>query len=597
MSTVINRRDLDFLLYEFLNVEEVCERDLYADHDRASFDAVLDLAQQIAEEKFAPIAAKLDENEPEFDGEKVHILPEVKEAHNAYIEAGFMSASCTYEDGGMQLPLTIAQAARAIFCSANIPALGYLGLTNSAANMLQTWGSEELKKKFLPPMRNGRFYGTMCLSEPHAGSNLADIRTRAEPQEDGTYRLYGTKMWISGGEHDLSENIIHMVLAKTPGGPAGVKGISLFLVPKYRLDENGKAGERNGVALVGLNHKMGYRGTTNTLLNFGEKEPCVGYLMGAEHEGLKCMFHMMNEARIGVGMGAVMLGYAGYLHSLAYAKERPQGRLPGEKDPSAPQVNIIEHADVKRMLLQQKAYVEGGLSLTLYCGKLVDDAKTGDAALKKDLAIFMDLLTPIVKAWPSDFCLKANELAIQVLGGAGYTRDYPVERLYRDNRLNPIHEGTNGIQGMDLLGRKVRINDGYGYQLLVRYVEETVAQANKVDSLKEYAKALQQALNALTATTDHLKSVAATQIRLATANATIYLNAFGHIVVAWLWLKQGLAAERGLAGAVGDDVDFYQGKMSACRYFYRYELPSIHTDLALLDQLDDTCLTMSVASF
>ncbi|MCW8196783.1 acyl-CoA dehydrogenase [Proteobacteria bacterium 005FR1] len=597
MSSTINRRDLDFLLYEVLNVEELCERELWSDHDRTSFDAVLDLADQIAEEKFLPLAAQLDEHEPEFDGEKVHILPGVKEAHEAYIEAGFMAAHVSNEDGGMQLPLTVSHAAQAIFSSANISALAYLGLTKSAANMLDVWGSDQLKQKYLPHMRSGRFYGTMCLSEPHAGSNLADIRTRAEPQEDGSYRLYGTKMWISGGEQDISENIVHMVLAKVPGAPAGVKGISLFLVPKYRLDENGNSAERNGVNLVGLNHKMGYRGTTNTLLNFGEKEPCVGYLMGKENEGLKCMFHMMNESRISVGMGAVTLGYAGYMHSLQYAKERPQGRLPGEKDPNSPQVNIIKHADVKRMLLQQKAYVEGGLYLALFCDKLVDDIRTGDAAQQKDLAIFMDLLTPIVKAWPSDYCLKANELAIQVLGGAGYTRDYPVERLYRDNRLNPIHEGTNGIQGMDLLGRKVRMNDGYGYQLLVRYLNETIAEAKNTEPLNEYAQSLEHALQALSATTEHLTSAASEDIKLATANSTVYLNAFGHVVVAWQWLKQALAANRGLAAAQGDDQDFYRGKLAACRYFYRYELPQIHTQLALLDQLDDTCLNMPEASF
>lgn len=597
MSSTLNRRDLDFLLYEFLKVEELCEREMWSEHDRNGFDAVLDLAEQIAEEKFLPNAAKLDENEPQFDGEKVHLPPEVKEAHEAYIEAGFMSAHCSYEEGGMQLPLTINQAARAIFASANIASLAYLSLTNSAANMLSVWGSEELKEKFLGPMRSGRFYGTMCLSEPHAGSNLADIRTRAEPQPDGTYHLYGTKMWISGGEHDLSENIVHMVLAKIPGGPPGVKGISLFVVPKYRLDEQGNPAESNGVTLAGLNHKMGYRGTTNTLLNFGEKEPCVGYLMGKEHDGLRCMFHMMNEARIGVGMGAVTLGYAGYMHSLAYAKERPQGRLPGEKDPESPQVNIIEHADVKRMLLQQKAYVEGGLALTLYCGKLLDDARTGDPAEREDLALFMDLLTPIVKAWPSEYCLKANEIAIQVLGGAGYTRDYPVERLYRDNRLNPIHEGTNGIQGMDLLGRKVRMKGGYAYQLLVQRVEATIEEAAAVAELKEYADALAQVMTALTATTKGLSEAAETQMRLATANATIYLNSFGHVVVAWLWLQQAMAAQAALGSAEGDDKMFYQGKLAACRYFFRYELPQVHTNLALLDQLDDTCLAMPVEAF
>ncbi len=597
MSTIMNRRDLAFLLYEFLNCEELCERDKYADHDRTSFDAVLDLAMQIAEEKFEPIAATLDENEPHFDGEKVEILPEVKKAHEAYIEAGFMSAGSDYEDGGMQLPLTITQAARAIFSSANIACLAYVGLTNSAANMLNTWGSKALKDKFLPHMRSGRFYGTMCLSEPHAGSNLADIRTRAEPQGDGTYKIVGTKMWISGGEQDISENIVHMVLAKIPGGPPGVKGISLFVVPKFRVDDEGNCGDRNGVSLVGLNHKMGYRGTTNTLLNFGEKEPCIGELMGPEHDGLKVMFHMMNEARIGVGMGAVTLGYAGYLNSLEYAKERPQGRLPGGKDPNAPQVNIIEHADIKRNLLQQKAYVEGGLSLTLYCGKLVDDARTGDPEQKKDLDILMDVLTPIVKAWPSDYCLKANELAIQVLGGAGYTRDYPVERLYRDNRLNPIHEGTNGIQGMDLLGRKVRMKDGYGYQLLLKTIQQAIDEAQGVDTLQEYAQALSASCEALTETTGKLTKAFGDDVLLATANSTEYLNAFGHIVMAWLWLKQATVAEKGLQSAQGDDVNFYKGKLAACRYFYRYELPSVYTRFELLNQLDDTCLNMAVDEF
>jgi len=296
-------------------------------------------------------------------------------------------------------------------------------------------------------------------------------------------------------------------------------------------------------------------------------------------------------------MGAVMLGYAGYLHSLAYAKDRPQGRLPGSKDPNAPQVNIIEHADVKRMLLQQKAYVEGGLSLTLYCGKLVDDARTGDPERKKDLELLMDVLTPIVKAWPSDYCLKANELAIQVLGGAGYTRDYPVERLYRDNRLNPIHEGTNGIQGMDLLGRKVRMKDGYGYQLLMSTIQRTIVEAQNFKSLEEYSLSLTRACEALTTTTKLLTDAMSDNVLLATANSTVYLNAFGHIIVAWLWLQQAVATEKGLKNATGDDVSFYQGKLAACRYFFRYELPTVHTSFELLNKMDDTCLNIANDEF
>lgn len=598
MSTITNRRDIEFLLYEWLQTEALCQREKYADHDKEGFDAVLDLAQQIAEEKFEPIAAMLDENEPEFDGEKVHIMPEVKDAHNAFIEAGFLSAGNDFDEGGMQLPITVLQTVRSMFAAANTPAMGYLSLTNSAANMLSTWGSEELKSRFLPHMRSGRFYGTMCLSEPHAGSNLADIRTRAEPQDDGSYKIYGTKMWISGGEHDLSENIVHMVLAKIPGGPSGVKGISLFVVPKFQvLDDEGTLGERNGVNLVGLNHKMGYRGTTNTLLNFGEKEPCVGYLMGEEHQGLQCMFHMMNEARIFVGLGAVMYGYTGYLHSLAYAKERPQGRLPDCRDPESPQVNIIEHADVKRMLLQQKAYVEGGLALALYCGRILDDMRSDDQANKAELALLMDLMTPLVKAWPSDYCLKANELAIQVLGGAGYTRDYPVERFYRDNRLNPIHEGTNGIQGMDLLNRKVRMKDGAAFKIYQQRMRDTIASTKDDALLGEYSTILESVLEATIKTTEKLLSMDKSEVRLATANATIYLRAFGQMTVGWLWLEQAMIANRAMSNSSGSDKNFYQGKLSACRYFYRYEMPAIHVDLDLLNDIDDTCLVMSEASF
>lgn len=597
MSTIINRRDLDFLLYEFLKAEELCERELYTDHDKETFSAVIDLAEQVAEEKFAPLAVEMDINEPEFVDGKVEMMPGIREAHEAYIEAGFLTASNKAEEGGMQLPLVISQAARSIFTSANISLLAYLGLTNGAANMLNAWGTDELKAKYLPDMRNGRSYGTMCLSEPHAGSNLADIRTRAEPQGDGTYHLKGTKMWISGGDQELSENIIHMVLAKIPGGPAGVKGISLFLVPKRKVDDNGNITGSNGVTLAGLNHKMGYRGTTNTLLNFGEDEPAVGYLVGAEHDGLRCMFHMMNEARIGVGMGAVMLGYAGYLYSLQYAKERPQGRPIDNRDPETPQVNIIEHADVKRMLLQQKSYVEGGLALALYCGKLIDDQRTGDAEKKAERALLMDLLTPIVKAWPSDYCLKANELAIQVLGGYGYTREYPVERLYRDNRLNPIHEGTNGIQGIDLLGRKVVMKDGAALKVLLGEYNKTIEEAKTLPDLVEYAEALEKAIAALLKTTTKVAPELKGNAKLATANANAYLHAFGHMIVSWMWLMQAIEAQKALPGAVGDDKAFYEGKLGACRYFFRYELPVVHSQFELVSQLDDTCVNMSVDSF
>ncbi len=358
------------------------------------------------------------------------------------------------------------------FQAANVGTSGYPFLTMANANLLLAHGSPEQIETWVGPMLEGRYFGTMCLSEPGAGSSLADVTTRAEPQPDGTYRLFGNKMWISAGEHELSENIVHLVLARVAGAPDGVKGLSLFIVPKVLPD-----GTRNDVTLAGLNHKMGFRGTTNTLLNFGEKGGAVGDLVGEEGRGLAAMFHMMNEARIGVGLGAMALGYTGYLKSLQYAKERLQGRAPGAAGTPVP---IAEHADVKRMLLAQKSYVEGALALLLYCSRLVDEEKTAETADERDAAhLLLDVLTPIAKSWPSQWCLAANDLAIQVHGGYGYTRDYDVEQHYRDNRLNPIHEGTHGIQGQDLLGRKVVMQGGAGLLALVGAIDETIARAGR----------------------------------------------------------------------------------------------------------------------
>ena len=440
----------------------------------------------------------------------------------------------------------------------------------------------------------------MCLSEPQAGSSLGDIKTRATPLPNGGYAICGNKMWISGGEHDLSENIVHHVLARIDGAPAGVKGISLFIVPKYRVNADGSLGAKNGVRLMGLNHKMGYRGTTNTALSFGEQGDCVGELVGAPGQGLACMFHMMNEARIGVGLSAVALASAGYRYSLDYAKTRLQGRPASNKNPEAKPVAIIEHSDVRRMLLQQKAYVEGGLALCLYCARLVDEELANpDEQVRADAHLLLDILTPIAKAWPSEFCLEANKLAIQVLGGYGYTRDYPVERLYRDNRLNPIHEGTNGIQGLDLLGRKVLMQNGAALKLLLGRIQASIASAlaSGDAALTEYADALAKAIDAATRTTMTLGAVAAQgKLDLFLANAHLYLEMMGHTVIAWLWLEQAELATKALPGASAADQDYYQGKRWACRYFIRHELPKALRQAELLATLDDTTLNLPIAA-
>ncbi|HWK16988.1 MAG TPA: acyl-CoA dehydrogenase [Solirubrobacteraceae bacterium] len=597
-STLLSRRDLRFLLHEWLGVERLSERPRYADQSAELYDDVLELAEQLASDKFAPHNRSADAAEPSIGADgRVVLVPEVKPAVQAFAEAGLLGTTMPESVGGMGLPHVIGSAAFAWFQAANVGTSGYPFLTVGAANLLLANGSREQIETWVTPMVEGRFFGTMCLSETQAGSSLADITTRAEPQADGTYRLFGTKMWISGGDHELSENIVHLVLAKLPGGPAGVKGISLLIVPRFLVEEDGSLGARNDVVLAGLNHKMGYRGTVNTVLGFGEgtyqpggQRGAVGYLVGEEHRGLTYMFHMMNEARIGVGLGATCLGYTGYLKALRYARERPQGRLLTARDPSSPQVPIIEHADVKRMLLAQKAYVEGALALVLYCGKLLDDEQSlEDEEARAKAHLLLEVLTPITKSWPSQWCLEANSLAIQVHGGYGYAREYDVEQHYRDNRLNPIHEGTHGIQGLDLLGRKVTMQGGAGLGLLTEAIGATVKRATSAGGeaavLGEQLGAALQRLLEVTA-----QAWGSGEVAPVLANATAYLEATGHTVVAWLWLEQWLAAD-------GKEGDFYDGKRQAARYFFRTELPKTGPQLDLLARLDRTSLEMQDAWF
>ncbi|NLD70175.1 MAG: acyl-CoA dehydrogenase [Limnobacter sp.] len=637
-SKILSRRDLDFLVHEWLDASALTERERYAEHSRQTFDAAMDTCEKIATDHFYPINRLLDLEEPSFDGEHVQTPAELKHALEVFNEAGLMAAGQDFELGGMQLPCVVEKACFAWFKAASVAASAYPFLTIGNANLLLAHGTPEQIDRWVRPMMEGRFYGTMCLSEPQAGSSLSDIRTRAEPQPDGSYRLFGNKMWISGGEQDLSENIVHLVLAKIPGPDGkpvpGVKGISLFVVPKVLVADDGSLGERNDVVLAGLNHKMGYRGTTNTLLNFGEgkfrpggQAGAIGWLVGEPGRGLTCMFHMMNEARIGVGLGATVLGYTGYLHALDYARNRPQGRPPQGKDPSSPQVPIVEHADVRRMLLAQKAWVEGALALNLFCARLIDDERTHpDAGERARAHRLLELLTPICKSWPSQWCLEANSLAIQVHGGYGYTRDYNVEQYYRDNRLNPIHEGTHGIQGLDLLGRKVRLDEGRLLADFVARVRETVTRATQgaggdggerrsaadggerrdpADGGDRAAGAEWHAFGqAVAATGERItdtvrKLYGANDLDVTLANASVFLEAFGHWVVSWIWLEQALAAQAALgrAGLAETDRDFYLGKLQAARWFLRWELPRVAPMLDLLDSLDTSTLEMRDAWF
>ena len=591
---LINPRDLRFQLYELLDVEAMTQRQRFAEHSRETFDAALETAGQIAAEQFAPHNRKGDENEPVFRDGAAETIAETKTAWRAFAEAGFLAAHHDAEAGGMQLPTTIQQACQGHFYAANVASAAYPMLTIAAGNLLKAHGSAEQQAQWLPRLLDGRSAGTMALTEPHAGSSLGDLRTKAVPQADGSYRIVGNKIYISGGEQDITDNIVHMVIARIEGEPAGVKGISLFIVPKYRPDANGEPGEHNDVTLAGLLHKMGYRGTTSTVLSFGDNGDCHGYLVGEPNKGLTYMFHMMNEARIGVGVGAAMLAYTGYLHSLDFARQRPQGR-PVTAKGSGSQVPIIQHPDVRRMLLAQKAYAEGALALCLYASTLFDDSTTAPVADDRaEAQELLDLLTPVVKSWTAEYGCKANDLAIQVLGGSGYTRDYPVEQFYRDNRLNPIHEGTNGIQALDLLGRKMAQNNGAGFEALLERVRRSIAEARKTELAAPLAAELERALATVERTAGSLMTAMGEQgPERVLANAWIYLDLMGRFVVGWLWLRQATVAARALGQAAAADTAFYRGKLQAAQYYLRWELPQIEHHSRLLTGLDDTCLAMA----
>ncbi|CAM3913001.1 acyl-CoA dehydrogenase [Roseateles saccharophilus] len=589
------RETLEFLLYDWLRAADLTARERFADHSRETFGAVLDTSERIAREKLAPFYRLMDIEEPRFDGERVHLPAATLDAVNALVDSGMLAAAQDYDVGGMQLPCLVETAAHAFVSMANVHAGSYAVLTTCNANLLMEHGSERQREVFAKTLLAGQWFGTMCLSEPQAGSSLSDVMTRAELEDENDplgarYRLRGNKMWISGGEHELRENIVHLVLAKIPGPDGkpvpGTKGISLFIVPKQMVGIDGQlTGERNDIALAGLNHKLGHRGTTNCLLNFGEgrhmpggRAGAVGYLVGKPGEGLRCMFFMMNEMRIGVGLGATMLGYAGFEASLEYAKQRPQGRpmTAAGKDSASPQRPIIEHADVRRMLLAQKSYAEGALALELYCARLVDELNTGDA--KAEAQALLDVLIPIAKSWPSEWCLEGNSLAIQVLGGYGYTRDFPVEQYWRDQRLNMIHEGTHGIQALDLLGRKVVQQGGASLAALAARMQQTIARAMQTGWAPE-ANQLAAALAQVGGATKKAWSTGEPEEAL--ANATPYMQAFGHTVLAWIWLDVALT--------VGGDSDFAHGKRAAARYFFAYELPKIGAWLDVVARRELLC--------
>ena len=585
-------RNLKFLLHEVFQVSQLTQYPYFKDHDKDSFDMVLDATKQIADNILHPTYTEMDVQEPDLIEGKVAVHPAIGQYIKAMGESGMIGSSFSYDKGGMQLPHSIESAISFILAAANNAPTMYTGLSAGSARLIATFGGDALKERYLPNMLNGTWQGTMCLTEPQAGSSLSDISTTAVPVGDGSYKIKGQKIFISAGDHDQSENVIHLLLARIEGAPLGTKGISLFVVPKFRID--GEKPVFNDVNNAGIYHKMGQKATPAMHLTFGDKDACLGYLVGEANQGLKYMFLMMNEARLGVGLLGASIASAAYYASLEYALERPQGRRLDEKDQkNTPQSLIVHHPDVRRMLLFQKSVVEGGLSLVLECARYADMMHVTEGEERARYELLLDLLTPIAKTFPAEYGIKAVSEGMQVFGGYGYCRDFPLEQMYRDIRITSIYEGTTGIQSQDLLGRKVTMKGGQALMALAQEIQQSLGEASTFDDLKKYVELLQKEMGRFQQVTQRLVGIAMKgEIELFLSDASLFMEMSSLLVVAWQWLKQATVAKRALVtGAQGEEAKFYESKLHTMRYFFAYELPKMKSLATRL--LDEEVITLS----
>ncbi|HET8722896.1 MAG TPA: acyl-CoA dehydrogenase [Anaeromyxobacteraceae bacterium] len=574
-NPLLDDRGLEFVLYDALGAADLASLPHFADHGRETFDAWIDLCRRFARDVLFPAYRPLDEEPPVLRDGAVRVHPRMREIWPRMCELGVIAASRPAAVGGQQLPATVALAANLYLMAGNCAAYAYAGLTSGAAHLVEAFGSPELRERWLGPLHEGRFAGTMALTEPQAGSSLADVRTRATPRGDH-FLLSGSKIFISGGDQDVTANVVHMVLARIDGAPAGTKGVSLFLVPKLRPGESPGSFEPNDVGVAGLIHKIGWKGLPSVVLSLGESGDCRGWLLGEPGRGLAAMFQMMNEARIMVGANGVATASAAYLESLAYARERPQGRPLASRDPLSPQVPIVEHADVRRMLLRQKAIVEGGLALVLAAALQADRAEHDpDPDARHRSRLVLDLLTPVAKSFPAERGFESTALALQIHGGYGYSSEYLPEAWLRDQKLNSIHEGTTGIQGLDLLGRKAVAEGGAALAALAGEIEAACARAERAGVDPSWIAAVREAVAEVGALTADLaaRGLAGDPEGMLVHSAD-YLDVVSTVVVAWLWLLQGAAAREALSAGRGQR-DLLEGKLAAARYWIRSELPRI----------------------
>ncbi|MCP4459520.1 MAG: acyl-CoA dehydrogenase [Cytophagales bacterium] len=580
----MSMENIKFLLYNVHNLESLFTHDRFKEYNRESIDMMMDAAKDYGDKELLPYLEEMDRQGCVYENGEVTIPPQIAKVFSYFGETGWINATESYDHGGMQLPHMVHHAGGFIYAAANNSAIGYSTLAGGAANLIVSFGSEEQFQKYVKKMWEGKWQGTMALTEPDAGSSLSDITTTAKRQEDGKFKITGQKIFISGGDYKEADNVIHLMLARIEGAPKGARGISLFIVPKRRIDEDGSL-QANDVTTAGIFHKMGQRAYVTTHLIMGEKDDCIGHLVGSENLGLKYMFQMMNAARIEVGLTGAAIASAAYYASLEYAQERSQGRLPSSKDPIEPPTSILNHADVRRMLFFQKAIVEGSISLVLECSKLIDLIDVSDEKEKEDYQLLLEILTPIVKTYPSEMGIQSVSTGLQCLGGYGFCVDFPLEQFHRDIRITTLYEGTTGIQSLDLLGRKMMMQDGKAAKLLFGEISKTLNEAKEFEKSKRHAISLFNTLNDFQQVLNRLIGLAVKgQTNEFLADANLFMELSGIIVIGWQWIKQGIAAEKALKSGDGD-AKYFESKIKTMDYYFAYELPK---SKGLVTRLMDT---------
>ena len=575
------RKNIDFILHDVLEVEELCKNDYFKNHSKETFDLVLDMADEVSKKTSLPAFVDSDRNQPELTDGHVKVHSGLHAFTKAYADAGMIASTFDESFGGQQLPKTIYAATEYVGMCAHNSFMMFTDLANGCSNLIATFGNQEQKELYIPKLLSAEWLSSMCLTEPQAGSSLSEITTKASPQINGTFKISGQKVFISAGDHDITPNIVHLVLARIEGAPAGVKGISLFIVPKNRVED---LSQSNDVTSIGIFHKMGQKATPAMHLAFGANDNCVGYLLGEANQGLTQMFKMMNGARLGVGMTGIACASAAYHHSLKYAKERIQGKRL-DLNQKAASVAIVEHPDVRRMLLRQKAIVEGGLAFMLQCYFYIDQIRLKPER-KSQYDTLLELLTPVAKTFGAEMGIVSVNQGLQVLGGYGYTEDFPLEQLARDVRICSIYEGTTGIQSLALLGREVFRNDKIALKLWHSEVQETLELSNEIKELQAFVEEFKQKLNIFDKLNEHLEKIYGEgNSEIFLKDATAYMEMFGLLNVAWQWVKLAQKAQLKISNGIGE-INFYKSKIQTMKFFFKYELSRVNNLSEILFQND-----------